>query len=219
MKIKIYIIDDHKILIDTFKQYFEAIADFDVVGYALNGCEAIEMLNPNDGNIKPDIVLQDIDLPDMNGIDCTKALLKLNPDLKIIGVSTYTETAIVKKLMNSGAKGYISKSNDIENLENAIRKVYNNEEYLGSTIANNLLQEMMNAPAPKRKSLIPSITERENDVLLLIYQERNTDEIAKELFISVNTVQTHRKNLILKFDVRNSVGLVRKAIEFGIIKI
>lgn len=217
MKIRIYIIDDHKILIDTFKQYFEAIPDFEVVGYALNGCEAIEMLNPNDGKLKVDIVLQDIDLPDMNGIDCAKALLKINPDLKIIGVSTYTETAIVKKLISVGARGYISKSNDIENLEIAIRKVYNNEEYLGSTITKNLLNDVMNTPSPKRKSVVPIITNRESDVLKLIYQEKNTEEIAKELFISVNTVQTHRKNLILKFDVRNSVGLIRKAMEFGIL--
>lgn len=217
MKIKIYIIDDHKILIDTFSQYFESIKDFEVVGFALNGCEAIEMLNPREGNVKTDIVLQDIDLTDMSGIDCAKALLKINPDLKIIGVSSYTESAIVKKLMSIGAKGYVSKSNDMDNLEKAIRTVYNGEEYLGSDITKNLLNDVMNSSKPKRKSLVPSITERENDVLKLIYQEKNTEEIAKELFISVNTVQTHRKNLILKFDVRNSVGLIRKAIEFGMV--
>lgn len=215
MSIKIFIIDDHKILVDSFIDHFKDLKDIEVIGYALNGCEAIDALNPNDCN--PDIVLQDIDLEDMTGIECASALLKNNPNLKIIGVSSYTEAVIVKKLLKAGAKGYISKATDIENLETAIRQVQSGENYIGTYISESLAVDK-NESRTIRKSLIPIISDREQDVLKLISQEFNTNEIAEKLFISPNTVLTHRKSLLLKFDVKNSVGLVRKALEFNLLK-
>ncbi len=214
MSIKIFIIDDHKILIDSFKDHFKDIKDIEVVGYALSGCEAIEALNPKEIKNIPDIILQDIDLEDMSGIECAKSLLKINPSLKIIGVSSYTESVIVKNLMQVGAKGYISKATDIENLEMAIRQVYKGEKYIGEHITHSLFNENNNK---KRKPIIPIISDREAEVLQLISEELNTNEIATRLFISSNTVMTHRKNLLLKFDAKNSVGLIKKAIEFNLI--
>ncbi len=218
MSIKVFIIDDHKILVDSFTDHFKYLKDIEVIGFALSGCEAIETLNPKEINVSPDIVLQDIDLEDMTGIECATALLKLNPDLKIIGVSSYTESVIVKKLLKAGAKGYLSKATDIENLETAIRQVYSGESYIGDYISKSLLAEETGDKKGGRKPIIPIISDREKDVLLLIGEEMNTNEIAEKLFISANTVMTHRKNLLLKFDVKNSVGLVRKALEFGLIK-
>lgn len=215
MSIKIVIIDDHKILIDAFMDHFKPIKDFEVIGYALSGLEAIELLHPEEKNVTPDVVLQDVDLEDMTGIECAEALLKLKPDLKILGVSSYSESALVKKLIKVGAKGYISKANDIENLEKAIRTVYDGENYIGELISKSLVEEGLDYN--QRKSLKPSISGRELDVLRLIAKGMNTDEIADELCISRNTVSTHRKNLLLKFDVKNSVGLVLKAMEFEII--
>jgi len=217
MSIKVYIIDDHKILVDSFTDHFKDIKDIEVIGYALSGCEAIEALNPKEIPQSPDIVLQDIDLEDMTGIECATALLKLNPDLKIIGVSSYTESVIVKKLLKAGARGYISKATDIENLETAIRQVYADENYIGDYISKSLLAAETGDKKNTRKSLIPRISDREKDVLELIGAEMSTNEIADNLFISTNTVMTHRKSLLLKFDVKNSVGLIRKALEFGII--
>jgi len=216
MSINVFIIDDHKILIDSFKDHFSRIKDIDVVGYALSGCEAIEILNPKEKYPSPDIILQDIDLADMSGIECTKAILKINPGAKIIGLSSYSEAVIVKKMMKAGAKGYISKATDIENLELAIRKVHDGKEHIGEHIAMSMAKESVNSP--QRKAIIPKVSDRENEVLQLISQELNTKEIGEQLFISPNTVQTHRKNLLFKFDVVNSVGLIRKAIEFGFIK-
>lgn len=216
MNIKVFIIDDHKILVDSFKDHFAKTKGIEVIGYALSGCEAIEALDPD--TCKPDIVLQDIDLEDMTGIECATALLKLNPTLKIIGVSSYTESVIVKKLIKTGAKGYISKSTDIENLETAIRQVNAGENYIGAHIAESLSKEGLKKETKGRKPIIPIISDREKDVLTLIGEELNTNEIAEKLFISANTVMTHRKNLLLKFDVKNSVGLVRKALEFELLK-
>ena len=113
--------------------------------------------------------------------------------------------------------GYISKATDIENLETAIQEINNGNIYMGSFITESLLKQESGIEGPKRKSLIPLISKRELDVLQLIAQELSSPEIAEQLFISANTVQSHRKSLILKFDVKNSVGLIRKAMEFGML--
>lgn len=217
MSIKVYIIDDHKILVDSFTDHFKDINDIEVIGYSLSGLEAIEALNPKEIKVSPDIVLQDIDMEDITGIECTSSLLKLNPALKILGVSSYTEAVIIKKLLKAGAKGYISKATDIENLETAIRQVHNGEEYLGERIKESLAADEKGEKKFGRKPIVPIISDREKDVLNLIAEEFNTNEIAEKLFISANTVLTHRKSLLLKFDVKNSVGLVRKALEFGLL--
>lgn len=217
MSIKIFIIDDHKILIDSFIDHFKQADDIDVMGYALSGCEAIELLHPDVLKKQPDIVLQDIGLSDMNGIECTQALLKNNRSLKILGVSSYMEPSIVKKLMRAGAKGYVSKATDIEQLEDAIRKIHAGKEFFGTEIAK-VMEEAANGTRKKLYGLIPDLTEREQEVLEQIALEKNSKGIAESLFISVNTVETHRKNLILKFGVKNSVGLIKKAMELRLLK-
>lgn len=215
MNIKVFLIDDHKILIDSFIDHFKQSQNIDVIGYALSGCEAIELLHPDEIPITPDIVLQDIGLGDMNGIECTQALLKNDPSLKIIGVSSYMEPSIVRKLLRAGAKGYVSKATDIEQLEDAIERVHAGEKFLGTQIAKSL-----ETARNKKKTygIIPDLTEREQEVLEQIALEKNSKEIAEALFISANTVETHRKNLILKFNVKNSVGLIRRAMELGLLE-
>ena len=216
MAIKLFLIDDHKILIDSFMDHFKLSKNIEVIGYALSGLEAIELLHPDEILKTPDVVLQDIGLGDMNGIECTKALLKNNPDLKIVGVSSYMEPSVVKKLMRAGAKGYVSKATDIEQLEEAIIQVNKGEIFFGTQIAKSLEA----AAAGNNKKIygfIPTLTVREQEVLEQIALEKNSKEIATALFISANTVETHRKKLILKFDVKNSVGLIRRAMELNLI--
>ena len=219
MNIKVYIIDDHKILIDSFIDYFKHIEDIKIIGYALSGCEAIEVLNPAENNPMPDVVLQDVGLADINGIECAEVLLKNNPALKIIGFSSYMEPSIVRKMIRKGAKGYVSKATDIAQLEEAIRRVAAGEKFFGEQIEKILTDATAGKRIKKGFGVIPELTEREQEVLEQIAQEKNTKEIADQLYISTNTVETHRKNLILKFDVKNSLGLVRKAIELGIIEV
>lgn len=217
MIIKVFIIDDHKILIDSFCDHFKNVKDIEVIGYALSGCEAIELLHPEEVKTKPDIILQDIGLTDMNGIECATALLKNDKSLKIIGVSSYMETSIVKKLLKVGAKGYVSKATDIEQLEEAIRKVHKGESFLGQEISQAMVLSAQTTNRVNPHKVIPQLTVRENDVLKQIADENSSKEIATILNISANTVETHRKNLILKFDVKNSVGLIKKALEFGLL--
>lgn len=218
--ISIFSIDDHKMLVDSFIRHFDTVDDMEVVGYALSGEDAIAMLNPNTRESSPDIVLLDIGLGDMNGVECAKVLLSNDPNLKIIGLSTFMQSSVVKKMLKTGAKGYVSKSTDLAQLETAVRQVYNGESYLDKTIKESLLNAMLIGNDVQRiDKVIPTLTPREKEILSLIADEMNTKEISKELFISINTVETHRKNLISKFHVKNSIGLVRKAIEFRLIEV
>lgn len=216
--IEVYAVDDHKMLIDSFTEHFTSIQDIKVIGYSLSGSAAIDSLNPKDRQSNPDIVLLDIGLGDMNGVECAKQLLKNDPKLKIIGLSTYMQASIVKKMLKTGAKGYVSKSTDLSQLEHAIREVMNGNTYLDQQIQQSLVNSVMQLKPTKSKEIIPKMTKREKEVLVLIADEYNTKEIASSLFISINTVETHRKNLISKFNVKNSIGLVRKAMQLKLLE-
>lgn len=213
--INIYIVDDHKVLSGAIADYLKNYSDIDCIGMAMSAQDALDHIPQS--NV--DVVLLDIGLPDMNGIECCKRLLKLNPKLKILGLSTHQDVSIVKKLFRAGAMGYLSKATNLDELYQGIVAVYQGEKYMGHVIRNALLLEIQDESiSPKTdKYLIPKLTKREKDVLQLIAQEYTTEEIAKELFISKNTVESHRRNLIGKFDVRNSVGLIKKALDFKLV--
>jgi len=143
----------------------------------------------------------------------------INDQLIIVGLSTHIEISIAKNLFKAGARGYVSKMADLSEVEEAIKKVSEGERYIGHIIRGEYLSELSN-DKPRRvasNSYLPNLTKREMEVLQLIAEEMTTEEIGEKLFISRNTVQTHRKNLISKFGVRNSVGLVLKALELNML--
>ncbi|NET39159.1 MAG: response regulator transcription factor [Cyanothece sp. SIO1E1] len=213
--INILIVDDHKILAQALVDFLDAQDNMKCIGMLHSAQEAIEQVP----TLLPDVILMDIGMPGMNGIDCCKALLKENVELKIVGLSTHMEISIVKRLFKAGAKAYVSKATDLKEIPIAIKKVYNGERYIGEVVRQEFMADLEGQKANKTPSasIIPKLTEREKEVLSLIAQEYTTEEIGQTLFISVNTVQTHRKNLISKFGVRNSVGLVLKALELKMI--
>lgn len=213
MSIRVLLVDDHKILASGIREHFASVPDIEVVAAAYSAWEAIDLAP----RLAPDVVLMDIGLPDLNGIECTKLLLKAQPELRVIGLSTYLEVSVVKKLLHAGAIGYLSKANEIDQLEEAIRSVAKGERFLGEEVTRALMADFQNLQAPETPGIMPKLTQREQEVLTLIAREATTQEIADQLHISVNTVESHRKNLISKFGVRNSVGLVRKAIEWGLL--
>ena len=213
--IGVFIVDDHKILAQSLMDYLNGKANIECVGMAHAGKEALAEIPLK----KPDVILMDIGMPEMDGISCSKALLDENPNLKIIGLSTHREISLVKQLFKAGAKGYVSKHADLGEIQQAIEQVYAGKRYIGQLIREDYLSELSGAETTNASgyTFVPQLTQREQEVLELIAEEFTTDEIAEKLFISKNTVQTHRKNLIHKFAVRNSVGLVLKALELGII--
>jgi len=212
--IKVYIIDDHQIIIDGIVNHLADHSNISVIGSNTNPVEAIESLKL----LNPDVIITDISMPTMNGIACAQNILKSDPSAKIIFLSTHLETSIIKKAIKSGGKGYVSKATGIATLDEAIVKVNNGDIYLATEISQALVSELTHSSKkPSSYSVIPRLTKREKEILELIASEATTDEISKQLFISKNTVETHRKNLISKFQVRNSVGLVKAAMELDIL--
>ncbi len=165
---------------------------------------------------QPNILLLDINLPDGNGIDFCKQLMGLYPKMRIIALSSFSEIAFVKRILGNGASGYLLKNTSKEELVDAFRTVSEGGQYLQRDIQKKLLQSSLGQR--RTASFIPKLTRREKEVLTAISAELTTQEIADKLFICVKTVETHRMNLISKLGARNSVGLVRIALEKGLLR-
>lgn len=210
--IKILITDDHQIVIDGIKLMLEAAPDLQCIAEANSGVEALELLAQ-----KPvDVLLLDINMPDMDGLECCRKVSAKFPEVKILMLSMLREGNLVKKLLNDGASGYLLKNAGKEELIDAIRKVNAGERILGAEV----LDIFLNGSTKKKKymdSPFPKLSRREKQVLQLIVDECTTAEIAEALFISFGTVETHRRNLLLKLDARNTAGLVRMAMEYDLL--
>ena len=211
--IRVYIADDHQVLLDGLKTLLTSFEDIEVVGVGHNGKEAIEFLQDNQVNV----MLLDINMPEMNGIDACKIISKEYPEVRIIALSMYNKASFIQQMLKSGALGYILKNTGQEELVEAIRTVHQGEQYLGPTVSKTLMSSMLGR-MKKNQSYIPELTRREKEILALIAKEYTTQEISDELHISLNTVETHRKNLLSKCGARNSVGLIKVAYERGLLE-
>lgn len=201
-RIKVAIADDHQVVIDGICAMLENSQEIEMVGSAYDGKSAIDVVRI----LKPQVLLMDINMPDMDGIEATKIISRQHPDVKILMLSMLKEQSMVRKALDYGALGYVLKNEGKENLIEAIQCVANDKQYLSDGIS---LESQIAYP----QDGTPRISRREKQVLELIVNEYTAKEIATELFISVNTVDAHRKNLLMKLDVRNTAGLVRTAIE------
>lgn len=210
--IKVLLADDHQIIIDGLKSLIKNTAGIVVAGEANNGREALRLLNL----IKFDVVLMDIDMPVMNGIDALKALKKTHSEVKVIILSMHQEAGMIKSLMAIGADGYLLKSTSQEELLGAIRKVAAGQHYFSSEVTLSLLNNPKNN-FPSSKPKIEMLTDREEEILKLIAEGFSNKEIGIKLFISHRTVDTHRTNLMKKLNTSNIAGLISYAIKNGIV--
>ena len=203
---KIAITDDHEMIRNGIDSLLENHPDILIVGKYSNAEETLTALKQS----QPDVLLLDINLPDINGIDLCKTLLKEYPDLKIIALSNFDETSFVKRILNNGALGYLLKNTNTEELVKAIETVLKGQQYLQKDIQKKLLNRSIGQQ--KKETLNIKLTRREKEVLQCIYEELTTQETAVKLFISPKTVETHRMNLMSKFCAKNSVGIIKAAI-------
>jgi DNA-binding NarL/FixJ family response regulator len=210
--IKIFIADDHGVLVDGLRMVIQHEADLELIGTAGSGEEALKRLE----EITVDVLLMDINMPGMSGIEACVQVRKSFPETKVIGLSTYDKGSIIRKMLKSGASGYVLKNAGSEEVLKAIRAVNNGETYISSRVNQALLDDLIK-PTLKKSAYIPELTRREKEILILITEEFTTPEIAKKLFISVNTAESHRKNLLHKLDAKNVAGLVRIAMEKGLL--
>lgn len=214
VKPKIIIVDDHLI----FRQGLISIITSEniatVVGEASNGIEFIELIS----KMKPDIVLMDIDMPHMNGLDATEKAIKLIPELKIIVFSMFSDEEYYHKMIERGVKGFILKTSGINELENAIHEVMKGESYFSNELLRKIISnfEQQNNNEQSKKEIL---SEREIEVLQQICLGLSTDEIGKKLFISPKTVKTHKSNLLAKTISKNTPALILYAIKNKIVEI
>ncbi len=209
--IRILIADDHTMFVDGIESILTSENDFKIIGRCYTGPEVLQFVNQNE----PDILLLDVNLPGKNGIDVCKELSVSHPKLKVLAISMFNEESFVSEILNNGAKGCILKNTGREELFKAIRTVSNGDSYFSKEVTETIMKGLMNSrkASSKTNSSIPKLSRREKEVLKLIAQEFTTQEIADNLFISLKTVESHRSSLLSKLNARNSVGLVRIALE------
>jgi len=207
-KINILLVDDHQVVIDGLCLIINSSEKFQVLGFALNGAEAIVKVKEE----SIDIILMDINMPVMNGLEATKAIRQFDTHVKILGLSMLDEIAIVKHLRQAGGNGFLLKNSGKEEILTALNEVLTNGSYYDKHIIERLISD-----EPKSNSIIPNLSRREKEILKLIIDEYTTKEIAEKLFISFGTVETHRRNIINKLGVRNTAGLVRMAVEYKLV--
>ena len=211
--IRIVIVDDHQIFIDGVKELMNSIDEIEVVGIANNGIDLIDLLTKQEA----DVILMDVNMPKMDGIEATKHVVKHYPETKVLMLTMHDSRMFIEKLIRIGAHGYVLKNTGKAELKLAIETVQNGKNYYSTEVTQRIIEVMQMKEKKKKKTGNVELTEREKDVLKLIAQELTSNEIAEKLFISHHTVESHRKNLIAKLGVRSVAGLVKYAVQIGLI--
>ncbi|MGE5411795.1 MAG: response regulator [Clostridiales bacterium] len=208
-KIRIFIADDHTILRDGLASVIESETNYQVVGQASNGLEAVERIK----ELLPDVAIVDINMPLLNGIETTKEIRKFNKDIKIIVLTMFNDGDYIKDAIAAGANGYMLKMSDMDELFLAIETVLEEGRYLNRDVANILVSNYVSTlQSSQSKNELLSLTKREKDVLKLIASGLTSQQISEKLFISYFTVAEHRKNIMKKLSVKNTVELVNLAV-------
>ncbi len=208
----ISIIDDHQLILEGVERMLADQEEWKFTG-GFTSVQAFEEFAGS--NSLPDLLLLDIHLPNEDGLAACKQLHKTYPAVKIVMLTSLSEPAIVKSALKSGASGFLLKNMQKEELLDCLFKVVNGETYLHKEIEKLLLQNSLGIK--QETTYIPKLSRREQEVLDLIAQEYTSQEIAEKLFVSVNTVETHRASLLSKFGARNIAGLIKAAVEKGMI--
>ena len=204
MSIRVFIVDDHYMVIEGIRSLLLQESQVECLGHATNAASCLAFLQ----NQQPDIILMDVNLPDMSGIELCKKVKTLYPAILILGLSTFNQQPVIQNMIDNGASGYILKNATREEILEAIKTVSYGRSFYSFDAAIALREPKQN---------IPLVSRREKEVLLLIADGFTNTEIAQKLFVSVATVNTHRKSLLAKFDVNNTAGLIKLAAKYDLI--
>ncbi|MCK5100718.1 MAG: response regulator transcription factor [Desulfobacteraceae bacterium] len=213
MTIKILLADDHKLIRDGLIALISNEKDMEVVVDARNGRDAVSLVKL----YKPDIVIMDINMPGLNGIDATKIILEENRDVKVIALSIHSTTKFVKEMLKAGVSGYLVKHCAYEELAKAIRIVMNGKQYLSSEIVGVVMDDYASNFSSNKNTVFSTLTPREREILQLVAEGLKSDQIASRLFISVKTVSTHRRKIMKKLNLNSIAELTRYAISEGLV--
>jgi DNA-binding NarL/FixJ family response regulator len=199
--IRVFIIDDHQMIIEGIHSLLQDESDIEWMGSAKSPDELLSFLRKR----QPDILLMDINLPQKSGLDLCKEVKDKYPAIRIIGLSTSDQPSVIRKMRENGASGYLLKDASKKEIVEALQQVNKGKEYVNFSIARALKQ---NAPS----NLLPVLTKREKQILELIAEGQTNHEIADALFLNVTTIDSHRKNMLTKFNVKNTAALIKIAV-------
>ncbi len=214
--IKVLVVDDHQLMIEGLKSLLEDEDDIRYTGGANSMQEALDFVSQN----HIDVVLMDINMPGGSGIEATEKLKELHPDIKVLALTMHNDISIITRMIEAGAAGYILKRTKMNEVTEAIRVVHNNEKYLGRDTQQIIMDNLSSPPEThepmeEKKTILSS---RESEVLNLIAKEFSNEQIGEKLFISERTVEAHRRNIFIKTKTKSIVGLMKYAIQKGLIK-
>ncbi|HEU5054850.1 MAG TPA: response regulator transcription factor [Hanamia sp.] len=206
--IKVFIIDDHPMVVEGLQSLLNRLKDIEVSGSVSNAFDAIPFIEKN----IPDVILLDINLPEISGIELCKKIHQQLPSVKILGISTFSERSYISRMIENGASGYLIKSASAEEIAEAIQTVMGGKMYL-SVAMEHMIKPLSILPSED----LPALTKREKEILQLISEGLTNNQIAEKLFISPLTVDSHRKNLLTKLSVNNTASLIKLAVKHGLV--
>ncbi|MFA5554816.1 MAG: response regulator transcription factor [Phycisphaerae bacterium] len=212
MKKRILIADDHKITRQGLRSLLESDRELEVVAEAQNGREAVTLAR----QIEPDVIIMDVSMPDLNGVEATRRIISDNKNVKVIALSMHSDTLFVSEMLKSGAVGYLLKDCAFEELLQAIKTVIDGKTYLSPSISNVVVDDYLHRLAKSHVLEIDVLTDREREVLQLLAEGQSTKQIAIKLHVSAKTIETHRRQIMNKLDLHTVAELTKYAVRKGL---
>ena len=212
MATKVLIVDDHEIMREGMSALLHKYSEFEVVGQAADGRQALEMAS----RLKPDVVIMDVGMPNLNGVDATKQLLSLYSGLKVMALSTHSDGSVIAKMIKAGASGYILKESAFEELVEGLNALLDGRTFLCNKISKVVFSEYVGMITNPKTTNGDGLTNREREVLQMVSEGHTTREIAEFLKLSTKTIDSHREHIMEKLGIRNIAGLTKYAIREGL---
>ncbi len=212
MSIRVILVDDHQIMLQGLRALLEKQADMEVIAEAGEGRTALRLAR----DLSPDVIILDVAMPDLNGIETARMITSEMPTIKIIALSMHSDRRFVVEMLKAGASGYLLKDCALEDLVRAIRVVMANQTYLSPEVAGTVVEEYVRRSPSGDTSAFSVLTVREREVLQLLAEGLSTKNIAAHLHVSVKTIETHRQHIMEKLDTHNIADLIKYAVREGL---
>ena len=212
MSIRVLLVDDHKIIREGLRTLLNTKPGIEVIADAENGRRALELAH----QMMPDVIVMDITMPDLNGIEATHRLITELPGIKVIALSMHSDHRLVSGMLAAGASGYLLKDCAFEELEKAIRAAVDNDIYLSPQITRTVINHHVRNPSPTKSLVFSVLTGREREIFQLLAEGKNMKQIAFYLGVSIKTVETHRRRLMKKLHITSIADLTKLAIREGV---